>query len=389
MPIRLATEQDHDEVITTFAVCFNQDVEQALKDRKDSPINNHEQFILNVDDKNKVQSMLSVVDFNVYFEKNIVRYGGIAGVSTLPEFRRMGKFRETMKYALTYMKEHNMILSGLAPFKCEFYRKFGYEWVYNWKIISVSLDDLQTLKKASSYRNFSAKSANVLEKFRNKIIQNINGCVVRDDYFVKNQWSKYQNRHYFVVGVYENHKLVSYMVYNTENNTIKVDEIYFKDEISRQYLLAYLYDFKDQYEKVEIVLERDDNLRTVLPNPRINCWWWPNMMGRIVMVKEALELLNIKQKFNKSYNLRVVDKMASWNDKTFNISYSNKHLKVVETKEKIDIEISIQRLTQLVFGFLSAKDAIESNLIIIYNQSASDSFCKSFTKRKVMIWQEF
>lgn len=389
MSILLATEKDHDEIIKVMATCFDWNVEDMLKERKNIPINNHEQFFVYKNENNEIESLLSVVSFDAFYEGNVVKYGGIAGVSTLPQYRKKGNIRKIMEKAIEYMYENNMIISGLGPFKFEFYRQFGYEWCYDFQIINCKLDYLKDFKKADSYKTFTYKSANIVERFRNKIICDVNGAIYRDDHFIKQQWDKYKSKRSKVIGAYYNHKLVSYMIINFQKDTIKVDEMYYQDESSRQYLLGYLSKYIGKYEKVEFLLQIQDNLRTILPSPRITTWRWPNMMGRIIDVKKVLELYKVNRPFKKDFNMKVVDYMNLHNNKTFNISYENNKLIVKETDEKDDICININRLSQLLFGFLSAKELIEIGEINISNKSTIPLIESLFTKRKTMIWQEF
>ena len=389
MSIMLATEKDHDEIIKVMATCFNWNVENMLKERKDIPINNHEQFFVYKNENNEIESLLSVVSFDAFYEGSVVKYGGIAGVSTLPQYRKKGNIRKIMENAIEYMYQNNMIISGLGPFKFEFYRQFGYEWCYDFQIVNCKIDYLKDFKLADNYKSFSYKSAYIVERFRNKVICDINGAIYRDDHFIKQQWNKYKSKKSKVIGAYYNHKLVSYMVINSEKDTIKVDEMYYQDEKSRQYLLAYLSKYIGKYEKVEFLIQTQDNLRTILPSPRITTYRWPNMMGRIIDVKKALELYKVNKSFKKSINMKVVDLMNPHNNKTFKLSCINNKLSVLETKEKDDFSIDINRLSQLLFGFLSAKELIEIDEINISNKSIIPVIESLFTKRKTMIWQEF
>ena len=111
MSIMLATEKDHDEIIKVMATCFNWNVDEMLKERKDIPINNHEQFFVYKNENNEIESLLSVVSFDAFYEGNVVKYGGIAGVSTLPQYRKKGNIRKIMEKAIEYMYENNILSS--------------------------------------------------------------------------------------------------------------------------------------------------------------------------------------------------------------------------------------------------------------------------------------
>ena len=135
--------------------------------------------------------------------------------------------------------------------------------------------------------------------------------------------------------------------------------------------------------------DRDDEIRNVLPTPRIKYWHWPYNMGRVVMVKEALELLNIENNYEGSYTIKVNDSLASWNNKTFKLYCKDNKLIVSECDEPADFEFSIQRLSQLVFGHIGAKEAINMELITINTPSLIPLLINTFTKRTTMLWQAY
>ncbi len=390
MIIRLANEKDREGVYKTIGYCFNNNQSSINHNIQYGDYNKYEQFIVALDDNENVESVTSVVPFQVYFEGKKVNFGGIAGVSSLPENRGSGNIAGIISYALKYMKEKNMILSGLGPFAFQFYRKFGYEWCYTWQLVTIPIDDLKNFPAATTYKQLFEEDAFIVEEFRNEVNQKVNGPILRDERIIHDKWASYTSSNSHVYAAYnDHHEMVSYMVFSQSGREIKVSEMYFKDEISRQYLLNFLYRHRSMVDKVELTLMTDDEIRNILPSPRINYWHWPNKMGRVVMVKEALELLNIEDCFEDSYNLKVLDLHADWNNKTFNISCQNGHLIVKETNEPEDFEISIQRLSQITLGHLSAKEAVKYNFIKILNQNKTKLLYKSFSKRTTMLWQEF
>lgn len=390
MKIRLATEQDKVGVYETMGYCFNSDRGSIDNNIKNGTLNNHEQFIVAVNDKEEVISTFSVIPFNVNFEGEVVGYGGVGGVSSLPEHRGEGNIASMFVYALEYMKEHNMILSGLGPFAFQFYRKMGYEWCYTWQLVSVPINDLKAFPAAPKYKELRKENAQELEDFRNKVNSKINGPVVREAHTIDGKWSQYTNQRKRVyAALNENDEIVSAMVYHQEGREIKVSEIYFENETARQYLFNFLYRHRSMTDSVEFIVAVDDEIRMVLPTPRIKYWHWPYMMGRVVMVKEALKLLKLEENFKGSYTLKVKDDLANWNNKTFKISCLNKRLIVEETTKKADFEITIQRLSQLVFGYIGGKEALKLELLKVNNQTKEQSLIKSFSKRTTMLWQEF
>lgn len=389
MKVRLANEKDRKAVYETMGYCFNTHPDAIENNIKNGNLNSHEQFVVATNDNDEVESVFSIIPFNVNFEGKIVGFGGIGGVSTLPENRGAGNISQLFTFALEYMKENNMILSGLGPFAFQYYRKFGYEWCYTWQLVTIDINDLKSFPAAPTYKKLTKENAKEFEDFRNKCNKKINGPIVRDERIVNEKWNHYRNSTSHVYAAYENDQIVSMMVYKQEGREIKVSEIYFESEKARQYLLHFLYRHRSMTDKVELVLTVDDEIRNILPTPRLNYWHWPNKMGRVVMVKEALELLSIKEGFEDSFTIKVNDKHADWNNKTFKLSYKNNGLLVEETDEPCDFETTIQRMSQLILGHVGGEQAIRLELVDVNNADKINIFNKVFTKRTTMLWQEF
>ena len=174
MKIRLANEQDRVGVYEAIGYCFNSDRGSIENNIKNGTLNNHEQFIVAVNDNEEVISTFSVVPFTINFEGEKVPFGGVAGVSSLPEHRGEGNIANMFVYALQYMKDNNMILSGLGPFAFQFYRKMGYEWCYTWQLVTIPIEDLKAFPAAPKYKELRRENWELFEEFRNKVNSKIN-----------------------------------------------------------------------------------------------------------------------------------------------------------------------------------------------------------------------
>lgn len=390
MKIRLANEKDKVGVYKAIGYCFNSDKASIENNIKNGPYNKYEQFIVTVDDNDEVISTFSIIPYTINFEGQKSFFGGVAGVSSLPEYRGQGNIASMFSFALKYMKDNDMVFSGLGPFSFPFYRQFGYEWCYTWQLVSIPLSDLKSFKPAYKYMEINKENCMLFENFRNQCNIKINGPIIREKHIIEEKWNHYINSNSRVyAALNENDEIVSTMVYQIINREIKVSEMYFKDEISRQYLLNFIYRHRSSADSVELILTANDEIRNILPSPRIKYWHWPNKMGRVVIVDKALSLMNIEEEFDDSYTIKVNDNLASWNNQTFKISCKNHKLIVKISDEPIDFEVSIQNMSQLILGHLDGKMAIDLNLITVNNNQKVKMFKKTFTKRTTMLWQEF
>jgi predicted acetyltransferase len=90
----------------------------------------------------RMQSVLEIIPFQVWFNDKKMPMGGISGVASPPESRRKGYVRKLMEYSLKDMKERGFPISTLYPFSFDFYRKFGWEHASDWRVYSFDPKDL-------------------------------------------------------------------------------------------------------------------------------------------------------------------------------------------------------------------------------------------------------
>ncbi len=389
MAVRIAKPEDKKAYYTIEAYCFNMG-QNSIDVNVSNDNFNYNEILVN-EENNKIMQCLHVVPFEMNFDHHKYLMGGIAGVGSLPESRDQGGIRDLLTYALTYMKEHHMLFSALGPFSCEFYRKYGWEWGFSFQKLKFNIQLLAKTPKAYAYRQLTEKDDALIENFREKFIYSINGPITRTDKLRQERWEKFKNRFDHCYGAFdENNQLEALAFYYLSNRCLICDELFYSSESGRQKMLHFFYTHRSQVDQIELQLLKDDNLRLLLPTPRVQYWEWANMMFRVVIVKDALEAMEIDPKIKGSLTLKVCDNQAIWNHKVFKITANNGKLNVLETNlKKANIEIDIQRLSQLILGFIGGNEALQLELVKIFNEKKIALFKSIFQKRQTMLWQMF
>ena len=386
--VRIYRKENLPAIYKVMGYAFNQNRATIDENIKRDHVNDNEIFFVDENEDKVITASVALITYDVNFNGNIVKFGGIAGVSSLPEYRDKGNIKNIMKYILNYMHENGYILSGLGPFAYEYYRKFGYEWAFFMKIVVLPLDMLKSFPKATKYVRFYREDSNITESFRNEFCKSLNGPLVRNSQVIKDTWDRYENTNSYVYGAYDGDKLVSYMVYNIQGKKIYVNEIYFDNELHRQYLLSFLYSHRSCCNEVELILTSDDEIRLIMPTPRFNVGAWANKAGRVVDVIKAFEMIKPAKITNQSFTIKINDECAPWNDGIYKVKVRDflQATKLEHTK-KADFEIDINRLSQLVYGFIDSNQAIKHNLVKI--NKYKPCFLYAFPKHETMLWQEF
>lgn len=390
MSVRLAKKEDIRTYYKMLSYCFNSGNANIENNVNNANFPSDEILVNEID--GKVCQCTHVVPFMIHFDQKVYPMGGIAGVSSYPENRDSGGIKDILIYSLQYMKERGMIFSALGPFAFEFYRKYGWEWGFVFQKIKFPIADIAKTPKAHHYKELTKEDDELIDNFRNQFVSKLNGSVLHSSSIRENRWQSFYHQFMHCYAAYnENNQIESIAFFKIENRTLICDELFYVNETGRQHMLHFFYVHRSQVDFVELLMPRNDNLRMLLPNPRIQYWEWANMMFRVVVAKEAFKAMKINFKTKGKFRLKVNDLQAPWNHQVFELFVENGTLDVKEwgNSKAYDFEISIQRLSQLVLGFMSGEEAIQLEVVHIKSPNKIDLFKKVFTKRPTMLWQMF
>jgi len=309
----------------------------------------------------------------IQFEQNIrgklVKMGGIAMVASDPQYRRRGFVRELMIYLLKKMNEDKCLVSTLYPFRDTFYTAFGYvngstdlflkvdpRFFNRWK----KLPEGYKVERLSSIDGFK-----YYRSIHDKAMNNIHGGVKRSE----DRWKEYDNPGPISYAVAfgpsgEAEGVIKYYSKGygsgfswTEEGKMDILDIYFLTPKARHALYNYLFLFTDQVVKVKYPLTPGESELypwmqgyCMVDVDHSNIW-----MGRIIDIQNTIQ--NLPASKEGILRIKISDPDFIENNQTFEISSQNNKLKVKILGEKeADIEMTIQGLTSLVYGFLPSYD---------------------------------
>lgn len=388
MGVRLANDKDKKSLFSIMGYSFNsgnRDIEYNIS-RTDYDLNG---WLVN-EENNIVTSAVKINEFDMMFDGKPVKMGGVGGVCSAPEYRNNGGVKNILTYSLNYMREKGIYFSALGPFAYEFYRKYGWEWGFTYQLVNIPVNHLKDFPLAAKYVPLTKDDNALIESFRLKYIKNINGPVIRSENMCNDRWGTFYNNFTHTYASYdENDNITAIAFFRIDGKVLRCEELYFLKEIGRQHMLRFFFSHRSQVDEVELQLLRDDDIRTILPTPRIRFWEWANMMVRVIDVKAALELLNSFIPFKENLYIKVIDEQAEWNHKTFKIKNNKNNINVEISNYRPDFEITIQRLSQLILGFTSGKQAVKLDHLKVLNEKKLNAFYCLFQKKSTMIWQPF
>jgi predicted acetyltransferase len=304
------------------------------------------------------------------------KMGGVAMVATYAEERRKGYCRALMKYSYEKMKEDNILVSTLTPFKDSFYMQFGYVnakpsqfmefnplWFSRWK----------TLPKGYIIKRMRiSEGAKQLQDCQEYVVEQFNGGVKRYD----DRWNEFmQDNSSWLVLVYNpKGKVEGAMYYRTagygdrvfgEDNIGRMGGIGFypKTLEAKHALFHFIYLHSEQLVKVLLpLLPYEDNFQSWIQDHIKNDIKQHFIsMVRIIKVDTVFDDIPVHQvdfeQYNEEISMEVQDPMCEWNNGILKLWEKDG---VLQSKfypnETLDAKITIEGLSALLYGTITVKE---------------------------------
>ncbi|MFY8331635.1 GNAT family N-acetyltransferase [Vagococcus carniphilus] len=355
------------------------------KEQRDIYLKKNESIDNYVDEVDgQVTSQIVSYPYQVTINGQVMGMSGIGDVATYPEARGTGSIRLLFEAIFNDLHEKGTELSYLAPFSQTFYRKFGYENIFDYDEIRIPKETIVQIKpektgsiKRVSWENKEAQET-IKELYR-KTLGTHNGSLVREDYWWDFVLTFNQGRRLAIA--YDDQKQAcGYIVYGLIGaSEFMIYEMSYTNLFGLKKLMTFVSSHSGSF---------DEFVSTNLPDPKIIELFTEtqnivrkthsSMMARIVNFKEFIEKFNFKSSPTKEIvYLEVIDSTCSWNNGIFKLSI----VKGKSTCEKIDpsnevmihYSGSIQRWTQIFMGRVTFEEAQWLNLIDSKNESTNFS----------------
>ncbi|MFI3238144.1 MAG: GNAT family N-acetyltransferase [Lachnospiraceae bacterium] len=342
------------------------------------------------DEEEHMMGFLANIPFEIYFDKHILKMGGIADVACLPEHRNKGVIANCFRLLLETLYKEGYAMSYLYPFSDKFYRKYGYENCLQYRKYDI---DFRCLKKIDvdgvvvfvSEKESLAKIVQEVKSKRKKYNLNYIPMPVDDILYVEGIECK--NTYDYA---YKNHEGVykGYLRFHREAKTMVVDQFVFSDEEGVRGLLYIIQACATTYLKLHLEVPECFHIDSYLEE--CNCYDYISQvhfrgMLRIINVKKVLESAEYMGSGNVS--IRVSDTFIEENNHTFSVSFEGGsciNIEVIETDA--DIELTIQQFSMLIIGRYDLYDIARLSYI---DKDKLDIIRQVFYKKPLLITEYF
>lgn len=308
----------------------------------------------------KLAAKVYIYPFHTWLNGQRFAMGGIAGVATWPEYRRNGMVGQLLSQALSVMRAEGQTISFLAPFKFEFYRKYGWETYVDYLKYEIPTDKLPKFQAAEgSSIERVGKNWEVLNPIYAAYAIQFNGMLERNAAW----WHQkiFRNKK-GTAAIYKNPQgeARGYIFYKVKDAVATIHELVFLDEEARRGLWKFVGDHDSMITKVEVKAPVDDQLPFLVHDPKFKQEKITYFSARIVDVEAFLAqyVFEARPDIEPIY-LCISDKYAPWNQGVYCIQFTLNGVSAEVTKlaqgEQLDedtvLSCTIQTLTALFIGY--------------------------------------
>lgn len=309
-------------------------------------------------------SGLFSMPFKVNFHGNPLLMNGITDVMSVPEYSGKGAAGTLMKAALHDMYKNNVVLSYLAPFSFAYYRKFGYEQVFDHQLYRLSGDKLPRVKPSpvGHVRRTSLKNAiSVIKGAYLESPLSQNGGLIRADWW----WQYLTEKHpEWQVAYYQDAQqaVTGYLIYTRSADEFHVQEFVHLTPASYQSLLSFVFKHGAGYQTYTFENANPNYQGDLLADPyALEVKTHPYMMGRIVNLQAFLAVYPFEISDFKPLSFNIEDEVIQQNQGSWTISATDGKTGIEhDSEKKADVPtVTIQQFTKATFGYrtLSSQQA--------------------------------
>lgn len=322
---------------------------------------------------------------------------GISYVSSYPEASGKGHITKLMRKFLDDSYENGTVVSYLAPFSFPFYRRFGYEQVFdriNYHVQNIDIPKI-SIPSFSGNKNITIRRMNFQEaiplitNFHNHHTYSKNGGVIREEW-----WNKYLSlKHpWDVVLCYLDDILSGYLIYTRhQNTTFEINELFYNEKSSMWALLQFVAAHKTAYKYFDYTSGNPISKIGLFPDPHdkktLKVSIKPYMMARIINLEEFLINYHVDPEINDSFTIKIQDGFIEQNNKSVLISIKNGQISLLPIDNTDDTPIiSIQHLTQILFGYIKPDQIMDAEFSDNYLSHLNNLQKKNINP---MLWDYF
>ncbi|MDF0478938.1 GNAT family N-acetyltransferase [Vagococcus sp. PNs007] len=383
MEIRKIKKSEKNQMVTLRDYCFSKKYNNAkLLDYKYwTQISE----CIGLFDGDKLGGQLIILPLRMNLYGRDCRFGGIGFVGLYPEYRSGGYMKKIIIKSLETMRENGQLLSILGPFSISYYRKMGWEILYDVVSYEVNMSDFPRFDKILNlhFERFDFNNIDIsnVKEIHNRAVQKNNGWMYRTE----DWWKRLESREPdSMFAVFEK----GYLRYNKEGTSFIINDFVFLDSETEKNLYNFISLHRSNFFVVKGVTSIDSSMSYRLSNTQAIRSLGNNVMARIVDVEKYISFL--EKKIDSPLYIKVTDQLCSWNNKIFLLDKDNIEVVDILNIEDQDswVKVDIATLSASILGYFKM-NKMESLDLIRGSQSGKLLYEKLIPKDTTIMFEHF
>jgi predicted acetyltransferase len=353
--VRKMNEAGPQEVLDLVAYAFQWELSEKNKERYRLLAENSWNYG-SYDEQGKLASQIMATQFAVDFHGANYPMAGIGFVASYPEYRGQGRIDRIMTRILEDCYEQGIILSYLAPFSFPFYRRYGYEYVFERLVYDVPAHEwADSPKVAGSIQRLSwEKAKDVIHTIYHAMPRHQKGGLIREEWWERIKFT-YRKPYTFAIYRDEKGNSTGYLIYTIQDGKFIIEEWSYLTVEAYHGLNRFIVSHADSVARIIYQPGFDNDIRqTIAAKPMENYQVKPDMMARVVDVAGFLERYPFTYKQAGTFAIEIQeDKYAPWNNGIYEISIADgQHtVKKVDQTQLPTLQTTVQHFVQLFMGY--------------------------------------
>ena len=285
-----------------------------------------------------------------------IRFGGIGGVATLPEYRRDRLVRKAFDAFFQYANEHNIVFSALAPFSFPFYEKFGYALAGQEHLYKFPFTDMKKVTGPTdiTFREYEPEK---------------DAAAVMD---VQRSMARFGSRLFVPQSRLENKDIKHGYVFERGDEIVGSIRLSFKElgdwksRMTVRYtwfttddvlpaIADFVYRYASQTDEVHWAIEPELPLEYFLKNPgHRQRQREGHMMIRVVKFREFCQQVKVPLYASEPVVIKLIDKHCPWNQGTWKLTPVSGRLEIQSSDQEPEITFESVELSHALGGLMTA-----------------------------------
>ena len=391
MIIRRIREDENRKICSVSSIAFNYscDLNEKANDKVTGEI-----IGAFKDDGETLMAMIHAIDYKANYCGGFLPCVGIAGVASLPEYRRNGCVKAIFNEIFRMAPERGWATSYLYPFSYVYYRQFGYERVMMIKRVKMPMNALDVFPRnndAVLYQGNEKQLQDILSLYE-KYALNYNLTIKRDSLYHNISAVPHKSQLYTYVHYDLNNEADAYATFNINGDCLTVSEIVYINSKSLIAMLGFLRMYDGQVSEIKFTeLPLDSDVDYVLKK-YIDCEYTIHNGGMCRALQIEPLLKQNKYPLDSGQFSLKVDDYLDYNRYIYDVAYCGGKAEISKRREgSYDVMVKIPSLTRILIGednFDGGKLEYLPDVEIV-NQIGADALVKAFPKRRLCLFDKF